>query len=207
MSTSDDELVDALRAGDERAFADLVDRHSPAMLAVARLHVASREAAEDVVQDTWLALLKGIDRFEGRSSLRTWLFRVLTNIAKSRGIREKRTTPVDLHPGDQRPTLSPDRFQGDSDRWPGHWVRFPAPWRESPEHTLLSAEVLNLVRRKLDDLPEQQRIVVALRDIDGYDADEVCTILDLSAANQRVLLHRGRARLREALADYLVGAS
>jgi RNA polymerase sigma-70 factor, ECF subfamily len=203
MSTPDDELVDALRAGDERAFAELIDRYSPAMLAVARMHVSGREAAEDVVQDTWLALLKGIDGFEGRSSLRTWLFRVLVNIAKTRGVREKRSTPIDLEDG---PTVSPERFQSDEDRWPGHWVRFPQPWHESPERSLLAVEALDLVERELARLPEQQRLVVALRDVDGYDSDEVCAMLDLSAGNQRVLLHRGRARIREALAGYFVGA-
>ena len=205
MSEADYELVERLRSGDERAFAELVDRYSPSMLAVARTHVASREVAEDVVQDTWLALLKGIDGFEGRSSLRTWLFRVLVNIAKTRGVREKRSTPVDLHVVADQPRVDPDRFRSDDVQWPGHWVRFPMPWRESPEHSLLSGEALDLVRRELARLPEQQRIVVSLRDVDGYDADEVCTLLDVTAANQRVLLHRGRARIREALAGYFAG--
>ncbi|MEP6598766.1 MAG: sigma-70 family RNA polymerase sigma factor [Actinomycetota bacterium] len=207
MTTTDDELVDALRAGDERAFAELVDRHSPAMLAVARGHVASREVAEDVVQDTWLALLKGIDGFEGRSSLRTWLFRVLVNIAKTRGVREKRSVPVDLHVDNAGPTLSAARFQSVEDRWPGHWVRFPAPWHGSPEHMLLADEALGLVRRELARLPEQQRLVVSLRDVDGFDSGEVCALLDLTAANQRVLLHRGRARIREVLAGYFEAVS
>lgn len=202
MNTATDlELVEALRAGDERVFADLVDRYSPAMLAVARAHVASREVAEDVVQDTWLALLKGIDGFEGRSSLRTWLFRVLVNIAKTRGVREKRMTPTDLL-GSDASTASPDRFQSAGDRWPGHWTRFPRQWVESPERSLLAGEALDLVRRELARLPEQQRRVVALRDVDGYDSSEVCVLLDLTAANQRVLLHRGRARIRVALAGY-----
>ena len=204
VDDADEDLVDGLRAGDERAFADLVDRYSPSMLAVARTHVASREIAEDVVQDTWVALLKGIDGFEGRSSLRTWLFRVLVNIAKTRGVREKRIMPVDMNDG---PTVSPDRFQPAGAQWPDHWVRFPMPWRESPEHRLLSGEALDLVRRELARLPEQQRIVVSLRDVDGYDSGEVCALLELTAANQRVLLHRGRARIREALAGYFASAS
>jgi RNA polymerase sigma-70 factor, ECF subfamily len=177
------------------------------MLAVARTHVGSRDVAEHVVQDTWLALLKGIDGFEGRSCLRTWLFRVLAKIAKTRGVREKRTTPVDLHAVEDRPTGRPDRFQSADAEWPGHWVRFPMPWRESPERSLLAGEALELVRRELARLPEQQRIVVSLRDVDGYEADEVCAFLDLTAANQRVLLHRGRTRIREALAGYFVTAS
>ena len=204
MDDSDADLVARLRAGDERAFADLVDRYSPSMLAVARTHVASREIAEDVVQDTWVALLKGIDGFEGRSSLRTWLFRVLANIAKTRGVREKRTMPVDMNDG---ATVSPERFQPAGAQWPDQWVRFPMPWRESPEHSLLSGEALDLVRRELARLPEQQRIVVSLRDVDGYDSGEVCALLELTAANQRVLLHRGRARIREALAGYFASAS
>ncbi len=202
MSSSNEDIVDRLRAGDERAFAELVDRYSPSMLAVARTHVASREIAEDVVQDTWLALLKGIDRFEGRSSLQTWMFRVLVNIAKTRGVREKRSTPVDMHAAAQRPTSGPENFRSGDDPWPDHWVRFPAPWRESPEHRLLSAEALDLVRCELAQLPEQQRIVVTLRDVHGYGSDEVCALLALTATNQRVLLHRGRTRVRDALADY-----
>ena len=157
------------------------------------------------MQDTWLALLKGIDGFEGRSTLRTWLFRVLVNIAKTRGVREKRSIPIDMHADTHEPTVSPDRFQSATDRWPGHWVRFPQAWPDTPERNLLAAEALALVRRELDRLPEQQRLVVALRDVEGYDSSEVCALLDLTAANQRVLLHRGRARIREALAGLLRG--
>lgn len=207
LTSPDDELVDRLRVGDEQAFAELVDRYSTSMLAVARTHVASREVAEDVVQDTWLALLKGIDGFEGRSSLRTWLFRVLVNIAKTRGVRERRGTAVDVNNTPDHPAVSPDRFQSDDSQWPGHWVRFPMPWRESPEHSLPAGEALDLVRHELARLPQKQRIVVSLRDVDGYDSDEVCALLDLTAADQRVLLHRGRARIRLALAGYFVRVS
>lgn len=205
VSLPDGELVDLLRAGDERTFADLVDRYSPSLLTVARTHVASHEIAEDVVQDTWLALLTGIDGFEGRSSLRTWLFRVLVNIAKTRGVREKRSTPVDLT--EPRPTTISHRFQPVDAPSPSHRAHFSMAWRDSPEHRLLCAEALDLVRRELARLPEQQRIVVALRDVDGYDSDEVCALLDLTAANQRVLLHRGRAHIREALGGYFIMAS
>ncbi len=207
MTTLDTELVDALRAGDERVFADLVDRYSPGMLALARRYVSTREVAEDVVQDTWIALLKGIDGFEGRSSLRTWLFRVLVNIAKTRGVRDKRTTPFDVSAEDGAPTVHPQRFRPATDRWPGHWVRFPQTWIDSPERNLLAAEALALVQTELRRLPEQQALVVALRDVEGYDSNEVCALLELTAANQRVLLHRGRARIREALAGYFEAAS
>jgi RNA polymerase sigma-70 factor (ECF subfamily) len=206
MTMLDDELVDALRAGDERAFAELVDRYSPAMVAVARHFVHSREAAEDVVQDTWLALLKGIDGFHGRSSLRTWLFTVLTNIARTRGVRDKRLQSIEL-PDLDGPTVSPERFRPAGDRWPGHWVRFPHNWPESPDGSLLSAEALELIRHELAKLPNAQRLVVSLRDLQGYDADEVCELLGLTPGNQRVLLHRGRAHIRQALAEYFEAAS
>ena len=160
------------------------------------------------MQDTWLALLKGIDGFEGRSSLRTWLFRVLVNIAKTRGVREKRSTPVDMHVDDDRPTVSPDRFQSADAPVARPLGALPACRGASrPSTACSSGEALELVRRELARLPEQQRIVVSLRDVDGYDSDEVCALLDLTAANQRVLLHRGRARIREALAGYFVAAS
>ncbi len=206
MDTSDGEIVDALRAGDERAFIELVDRHSAAMLAVARRYVASPDVAEDVVQDTWVAVLKGIDGFEGRASLRTWLFRVLINIAKTRGIRDKRLLPVGSA-ADAEPTVRADRFRPAEDRWPGHWVQFPEPWVDSPERRLEASETLDVVRTALAALPEFQRLVVALRDVEGYTSVEVCDLLDLTAANQRVLLHRGRARVREALAGYFEVAS
>lgn len=207
MPVGDDELIARLRAGDEGGFAELVDRYSPSMLAVARTHVAGREAAEDVVQDTWIAVLKGIDAFEGRSSLRTWLFRILVNIAKTRGVHDKRTAPVDVQELDDRPVPGPESFQAAGDRWPGHWIRFPLPWRDSPEHSLLAGETRDLVRVELDRLPRLQRLVVSLRDVEGYTSEEVCALLDLTAANQRVLLHRGRGRIRLALADYLVGTA
>jgi RNA polymerase sigma-70 factor (ECF subfamily) len=200
--THETELVAALRAGDERAFAEIVDAYSPSMLAVARLYVASREVAEEVVQDAWLALLKGIDRFEGRSSLRTWLFRMLINIAKTRGVRERRFVLID-----DGPTVDPRRFRGEDDPYPRNWALPPGDWTESPERSLLATEAVGLVQRELDRLPEQQRLVVRLRDIDGFDADEVCLLLELTPGNQRVLLHRGRARIRTALAQYFEVAS
>lgn len=200
-SIAEDEgaLVAALRAGDESAFALLVDRHTPAMLRVARGYVRSRELAEDVVQETWIALLKGIGAFEGRSSLRTWLFTVLINIAKKRGVKERRELDVTIA------AVDPARFRGASDPYPGHWLpeEVPSPFPETPEGSVLGAELISLATRELEKLPERQRTVVTLRDMLGFDSAEVCELLDITVANQRVLLHRGRSAVRQALEDYV----
>lgn len=197
-------LVAALKSGDESAFAALVDLHSPAMLRVARGYVASREVAEDVVQETWIALLKGIGSFEGRSSLRTWLFTVLINIAKRRGVSERRNTDLAVL-SFTGGTVDPARFRGSDDPYPGHWLphEVPAPFPDTPEGSVLGDELIALARRELDKLPERQRVVVTMRDMLGLDSAEVCELLDISTANQRVLLHRGRAALRQVLEDYL----
>jgi RNA polymerase sigma-70 factor (ECF subfamily) len=201
-------LISALRNGDESAFARLVDQHTPAMLRVARGYVPSREIAEEVVQETWIALLKGIEKFEGRSLLRTWLFRVLINIAKARGVRERRDADaaVAAFTGG---TVDPARFRTADDAYPGHWKagHEPAPFPETPEGSLLGSELVDLARRELDKLPDRQRIVVTLRDMLGFDSGEVCDLLGISMANQRVLLHRGRATVRQMLEDYLKDAS
>ncbi|MCV7192786.1 RNA polymerase sigma factor [Mycolicibacterium brumae] len=207
---SDDEgiLVAALLAGDQDAFACLVDRHTPAMLRVARGYVPSKEHAEDVVQETWIALLRGLDRFEGRSSLRTWLFTVLVNIAKARGLKERRRldSQIKAFTGG---TVDPERFRAAGDEYPGHWkeAETPAPFPDSPEGSALSGELAEVAQRGLDSLPERQRIVVTLRDMLGFDSTEVCALLGISAANQRVLLHRGRAVIRQTLETYLRDAS
>lgn len=197
-------LVASLRAGDESVFGELIDRYGPSMLRVARGYVRSTESAEEVVQDTWIALLKGIGGFEGRSSLRTWLFTVLINIAKTRGAREQRTASVELltYGG---PSVDPDRFRPDGDEWPGHWKadQTPAPFPDSPEGSLLGAELVALAQRELDKQPERQRTVVTMRDILGFESAEVVAALGISVANQRVLLHRGRSAIRQALEDYL----
>lgn len=201
--TDEHDIVEALRAGDEAVFAELVDRHTPAMLRVARGYVRSHEIAEEVVQDAWIGLLKGIATFEGRSSLRTWLFTILINTAKSRGVRERRDldTAVRAFTGG---TVDPARFRPAGDEWPGHWrdEEEPAPFPDTPEGSLLGRELLEVARRALDGLPDRQRVVVSLRDMLGFDAPEVCSLLSVSAANQRVLLHRGRAAIRQALEDY-----
>jgi RNA polymerase sigma-70 factor, ECF subfamily len=200
------DLVARLRAGDEDAFGFVVEQWSRAMLHVARSHVSTQASAHEVVQETWLAVIKGLDSFEGRSSLKTWTFRILVNTAKSRGVRESRSVPMaslTSEDGDG-PTVDPDRFRGPDDQWPGHWTVQGAPqrWRDDPAVGPLRAEVRDLIGRALDDLPDRQREVVVLRDVQGCDSEEVCAILGLSRPNQRVLLHRGRAKIRLALEDY-----
>ncbi|MBB2989390.1 RNA polymerase sigma-70 factor (ECF subfamily) [Mycolicibacterium iranicum] len=205
-STSIDEadLIAALRARDEVAFASLVDQHAPAMLRVARGYVGTHEAAEEVVQEAWIALLKGIDGFQGRSSLRTWLFTVLINIAKKRGLRDRSDVDVEIaaYTGG---TVDPKRFRDNDDQWPGHWKdeAVPHPFPETPEGSVLGQEMRAVTRRELDKLPERQRLVVTMRDMLDMDAAEVSRLMEITAANQRVLLHRGRAAVRAALEDYL----
>jgi RNA polymerase sigma-70 factor, ECF subfamily len=205
-TTAGDEagLVEALKDRDESAFAELVDLHTPAMLRVARGYVRSREIAEDVVQETWIAVLKGINAFEGRSSLRTWLFTILINIAKRRGMRERRDTDVAVI-AFTGGTVDPARFRDSDDPYPGHWKpdEVPSPFPDTPEGSVLGDELITVARRELDKLPERQRLVVTMRDMLGLDSAEVCDLLDISIANQRVLLHRGRAAVRQAFEDYL----
>jgi RNA polymerase sigma-70 factor (ECF subfamily) len=197
-------LIAALRDGDERAYAQLVDRYTPAMLRVARGYVRSHQIAEDVVQETWIGVLKGISKFEGRSSLRTWIFTVMINIAKKRGVRERRDADAEIA-AFTGGTVDPARFRPDGDRWPGHWRADaePSPFPDTPEGSMLGDELVAVARRELDKLPDKQRTVVTLRDMHGFDSTEVCELLDVSVANQRVLLHRGRAAVRQALETYL----
>ena len=188
-------LVEALRAGDERVFEQLVRMYQGTLLRVAQMYVSSRAVAEEVVQETWLAVLNGIDRFEGRSSLKTWIFRILANRAKTRGEREGRTIPFSaLGEGDSEPAVEPDRF----DR--GHWASFPAEW---PEARLLGDETLRVIESAIESLPPTQRTVITLRDVQGWSAEEVRNVLELSETNQRVLLHRARSNVRRALEEYL----
>jgi RNA polymerase sigma-70 factor (ECF subfamily) len=209
IATVDDSaLVAALRAGDETVFAQLVDHHTPALLRVARGYVPSHEIAEEVVQETWIALIKGIAGFEGRSSLRTWLFAVMINIAKARGLRERRDADAAIaaYTGG---TVDPARFRGTDDPYPGHWKpdEVPEAFPDTPEGSVLGGELVEVARREIDKLPNRQRTVVALRDMLGFDSKEVCELLDISVANQRVLLHRGRAVVRQALENYLTEAA
>jgi RNA polymerase sigma-70 factor, ECF subfamily len=197
-------LIAALRAGDQNAFAQLVDQHTPAMLRVARKYVTSQASAEDVVQETWIALVRGIGKFEGRSSLRTWLFAVMANVAKARGIRERRDRDAVAELGS---IVDPARFYGADDPRAGSWKEPPALFPDSPEGSVLRSELRAITQRELDKLPDGQRAVVTLRDMLGFDSAEVCDLLDVSPANQRVLLHRGRVAIREVLEQYVRGTA
>jgi len=194
----DDALVAGLRAGDGDTFARLLDAWSASMVRLARSFVSTVDSAEEVVQDTWLAVIQGIDGFEGRSSLKTWVYRILVNTAKNRGVREHRTV---LLPEDSGPTVDPARFQDADGDYPGHWREFPAPW-PTPEAALLAGEIRAVIGEVLDPLPVRQRTVLVLRDVDGHSSAEVCAMLEISAENQRVLLHRARAAVRTRLETY-----
>ena len=205
-TAADEQIVAALRAGDERTFRELFERSYPMMKRVARGYVASDAVAEEIVQDTWMAIVTGIERFEGRAALGTWMFSILTNQAKSHGARERRAVPfASIAPADvEEPAVDSDRFQKDDEAWPGHWATPPRPWQK-PERRLLSLEARDQLKEALSQLPERQRLIVVLRDVEGLSAEEVCDLLELSQENQRVLLHRGRSRLRAFLEQYLEG--
>jgi RNA polymerase sigma-70 factor, ECF subfamily len=198
-------LLDGLRRRDEHTFAALLERHHRPLLRLAQLYVRDRAIAEEVVQDTWLGVLEGIDRFEGRSSLSTWIYRILTNRAKSRGEREQRQVPLSaLAGGPDEPEVEEERFRPiDDPRYPQQWAHPPRAW---PHERLLAHETVDHVRLAVAQLPPAQRVVVGLRDVDGWSAEQVCEALEITPGNQRVLLHRGRARLRGALESYLEGS-
>jgi len=199
---SEDRLIAALRAGDEQAFATLVRRHHASLKRVARAYVSTDAVAAEAVQETWLAVVAGIERFEQRATLKTWLFHILTNKAKTRGVRERRTVPfASLAGADDEPAVSPERFQRAGDAWPGHWATPPRPW-EDPERRLQSLEARERLREAIAALPAAQQAVLTLRDVEGLEADEVCALLDLSPGNQRVILHRARAKVRDALEQW-----
>jgi RNA polymerase sigma-70 factor, ECF subfamily len=204
LADSDEQAVAALRAGDECAFRELFARSYPMMKRVARTYVASDAVAEEVVQETWMAVVTGIDRFEGRSALGTWIFSILTNQAKTHSVRERRAVPFSSLASCEagEPAVDPDRFQNDDEAWPGHWATPPRPWQK-PERRLLSLEARDRLKVALAQLPDRQRLIVALRDVDGRSAEEVCELLGLTQENQRVLLHRGRSRLRAILEEYI----
>jgi RNA polymerase sigma-70 factor, ECF subfamily len=192
-AANDQELVDRLRAGDESAFAELVRRYQRLMLRVARGYVRTDAVAEEVVQESWLAVLRGIERFEGRSSFKTWLLRIVANRAMTSGAKESRSIPVE-------PSVSADHFVPDGEPGAGAWSTPPEPW---PEDQLLAGETRAVIERAIEELPPLQQAVVSMRDIEGMPSEEVQEALDISAGNQRVLLHRGRQKVREALNAYL----
>ena len=204
---ADGELLSRLRDGDEQAFRALVTRYNATLLRVARLHVRDGQAAEEVVQETWLAVVYGLERFEERSSLKTWLFRILTNRAKTRGERESRTVPFSAiaaaDVAEAEPSVDPDRFQGPDDRYPGGWAAPPVNWDTLPAQQLISNETLEMIESAIAALPAPQREVIRLRDVEGWASDEVCDVLELTPGNQRVLLHRARSKVRSALETYM----
>jgi RNA polymerase sigma-70 factor (ECF subfamily) len=204
VERTDAQLVAALRAGDEEVFRELVRGWHPSLLRVAQIFVPSRAVAEEVVQEAWLRVLGALDRFEERSSLKTWVFRILVNTAKTRAQREGRTLPFSALQDPARvpeAAVDPDRFRPEDDeRFPGHWS---SPPRELPEERLLAAETREHIKGAIDRLPATQRAVISLRDVEGWTSEEVCNALDLTEVNQRVLLHRARARVRRELEDYV----
>ena len=206
MDADEQRLIARLRARDEDAFMELIDRYNASLLRVALLFVSTRAVAEDVVQETWLGVLAGIDRFEGRSSLKTWIFRILTNRAKTRAVREARSIPFSslaaAEVGDSEPSVDPDRFLP-----AGQWASAPQAWGELPEERLLGAETRQVISDAIDGLPPVQRTVISLRDVEGWSSEEVRDTLELSEGNQRVLLHRARSKVRAALDKYLAEAA
>ncbi len=201
-SESDLALVAQLRARVPKAFSDLIDRYHGPLVRLALVFVPSRAVAEEVVQETWVAVLDGLDRFEGRSTLKTWIFRILTNRAKTRGIRENRTIPFSAfadQDGDHEPAVENARFQAS-----GMWGVPPRRWEDAtPEKLLMIQEAMQHLEVAVAALPPNQRAVVTLRDIDGLESDEVCNVLEISETNQRVLLHRARSKLRASLEEYV----
>jgi RNA polymerase sigma-70 factor, ECF subfamily len=202
LESDEQDLVAKLREGDEAAFTTLIDRHHGALRRLARTFVSTDAAAEEVAQDTWVAVLDGLGTFEGRSSLKTWIFRILVNRAKTKGVREARTIPMSaLGPDDEEPAeaaVDPSRF---NDR--GMWSAPPRRWdAETPAKLLLRKELVGELERAISQLPERQRSVVVMRDALGWSSEEVCLVLELNETNQRVLLHRARSRLRALLEDY-----
>ncbi|MGZ3583420.1 MAG: RNA polymerase sigma factor [Ktedonobacterales bacterium] len=207
-SAEDMALVQALRAGDEAAFAMLVERYNGALLRVARMYVHDRAVAEEVVQDTWVGVLNGIDRFEPRASLKTWIFRILMNRARTSAKREGRSIPFsaawESSSEPDEPVVDPDRFQvvDAPDKAAGWWVSPPRDWVMSPERALLAAETRAYVAEAIAALPPQQREVITLRDVEGWSSAEVRNVLNISEINERVLLHRARSKVRQALERY-----
>ncbi len=200
----DARLLERLRAGDEGAFAQLVEKHHGAMVRVARVYVGTVAAAEEVAQEAWLGVLEGLERFQGRSSVKSWIFAIVVNCAKTRGVRDRRSVPFSAlgqEDDDGGPSVEPERFLDDGHpRWPGHWATPPEAWDGD---ALVSRETLAAIAEAMEALPPMQRAVMTMRDVEGLASDETCRILGVSEANQRVLLHRARSKVRKALESYL----
>jgi RNA polymerase sigma-70 factor (ECF subfamily) len=202
----DAELIDKLRQGDEDAFMKLVEEYQLSMFRVVSMYVQDQAVAEEVIQDTWIGVLKGLDRFEGRSSLKTWIFTILTNRAKTQAQREGRyISASDLIDDDEpdEPSVDPSRFLPEGHRYAGHWATKPGDWSNIPEEYFLSLEIRSLINIAINRLPTSQRKVITLRDIEGWSSDQVCNILEISDTNQRVLLHRARSSVRRAIESYV----
>jgi RNA polymerase sigma-70 factor (ECF subfamily) len=203
-----DDLLDLLRLGNEQAFLTLVQRYHGSMLRVALTFVSSRAVAEEVTQEAWVGVLDGLANFEGRSSLKSWIFRILTNCAKTRGQRERRTVPLSsLGPDGEggEPSVSAERFLDDAhSRWAGHWAVPPQQWQDG---RLLAKETIDVIARAVAELPDVQRQVITLRDVEELTAEETCALLNLSEANQRVLLHRARSRVRASIESYMTSGA
>jgi RNA polymerase sigma-70 factor (ECF subfamily) len=208
VTAAEADVLARLRAGDQAAFRDLVRKNHAAMVRFATGFVPSTAVAEEVVQDTWIAVIRGIGGFEGRSTLRTWMFRILANQARTRGVRERRTVPAssltdELADAEQQPSVAVERFAGPAGR--GVWAQPPARWSDQPEERLLIGATFERFAETVTTLPENQRRVLVLRDVEGWTSEEVCELLELSEVNQRVLLHRARSRLRATLEQELGG--
>ena len=206
LVTEDHAFVEALRNGDEGAFAALVNRYHVVMLRVAARYVSGEAIAEEVVQDTWIGVLRGVERFEARSSLKTWIFKILLNQAKRRGAAERRSVPFSVYSrADTEPAVDPERFHASGHPDAGHWIGAVIDWRQTAEDVVLEEEMRAVVLRTIEILPSPQAIVMTLRDLHGWTAADVCEVLAISDANQRVRLHRARACVRRELERYLEG--
>jgi len=204
----DDErtLIAGLRARDEQAFVKLVEQYHRSLLPLARLFASNSAVAEEVVQEAWLAVLQGIDRFEERSSFKTWISRIVMNIARTRGVRESRMIAfselVDRDSDFAEPAVDPARFRPAGDEYPDHWSVAPRPWNSDPETILLNSETMAILDDAVQSLPEVQRLVLTMRDINGWTGEEVCNVMEISETNQRVLLHRARSKVRGTLENH-----
>jgi RNA polymerase sigma-70 factor, ECF subfamily len=209
VRSADRRVVEGLRRRDETVFAEVVRAHHGALVRVARLHVPSQAIAEEVAQETWLAVINGIDRFQGRSSFKTWLFRIAVHRARSRGTREQRSLPVSSLrdgggelPGGSGPLVPFERFRGSDAVWAGHWAAPPRRWDGAPEQRAIDGEIRAVIEDAIAELPAHQREVLVLRDVSGLSSSQVCELLGLTEGNQRVLLHRARTRIRNRLERY-----